>query len=335
MDVNIFGLRIFLNIPYKSIVLLLVLNLLVVITYFLMAKLRQNRIIKFGNFETLKRVEGYQRFSVSPMLLILKMFIITMLFLVATNSIKLNMMKPVSNTDFVMAIDTSSSMLTPDYEPDRLEMAKTVALKWLYNLPESTRVGIVTFSGNATELLEPTTQYNKIKRSIKNISAAETGGTAIGDALITAASMLNYSSKEKAIVLITDGKNNEGSDVNMTIQALENANIVVYSIGIGNNNKTIAFFNKMQSIINASNITQGKNYTYPLPEMDYNTLKIISEYTGGKSFLVENESSLEEAFNKIFLTNERVSLNSDYYILLFISILIIMELIIYAKYGAI
>ena len=335
MELNIFGLRVFMTLPYRSIILLLILDALVIITYFFMIKLRENRIIKFGNFETLKRVEGYERFSISPWLLILKLFIITLLFLVATNSIKLNMVKPVSNTDFILTIDTSSSMLTPDYNPNRLGMAKTVALKWLYNLPESTRVGIVTFSGNATKLLDPTTQYWRIRRSIENISASSTGGTAIGDALITAASLLNYSTKEKAVVLITDGKNNEGSDLNMTIQALENAKIVVYTIGIGNNNRTLSFFKKMQAIINKSNITQGKNYTYTLPEIDTNTLNLIANETGGKSFIVENQSSLEEAFSKIFLTNERVSLDSDYYILLFISFLIILELIIYAKYGAI
>ncbi len=335
MEINFFGLRIFLELPYKSIILLLILEAVVIITYFFMSKLRQDRIIKFGNFETLKRVEGYKRFSVSPLLLVLKIIIITLLFLVATNSIKLNMLRPVSNTDFVLAIDTSSSMLTPDYKPNRLEVAKTVALKWLYNLPESSRIGIVAFSGNTTRLLEPTTNYGKIKRSIRNISASETGGTAIGDALITAASMLNHSDKNKAVVLITDGKNNEGSDVNMTIQTLEHMHIVVYSIGIGNNNKTMAFFEKMQSIINKSNLTKITNYTYTLPEIDINTLETISNYTGGKSFVVGNETSLEEAFKNIFLKNERVSLDSDYYVLLFISILIILELAIYAKYGAI
>ncbi len=335
MEINFFGLRIFLELPYKSIILLLILEAVVIITYFFMSKLRQDRIIKFGNFETLKRVEGYKRFSVSPLLLVLKIIIITLLFLVATNSIKLNMLRPVSNTDFVLAIDTSSSMLTPDYKPNRLEVAKTVALKWLYNLPESSRIGIVAFSGNTTRLLEPTTNYGKIKRSIRNISASETGGTAIGDALITAASMLNHSDKNKAVVLITDGKNNEGSDVNMTIQTLEHKHIVVYSIGIGNNNKTMAFFEKMQSIINKSNLTKITNYTYTLPEIDINTLETISNYTGGKSFVVGNETSLEEAFKNIFLKNERVSLDSDYYVLLFISILIILELAIYAKYGAI
>ncbi len=346
MEINIFGLRVFLELPYRSFFLLLILNALVIITYFFMLKLREDRIIKFGNFETLKRVEGYKRFSLSPVLLILKVFIITLLFLVATNSIKLNLLKPVSNTDFVLAMDTSSSMLTPDYQPNRLETAKRIAMKWLYNLPESTRVGIVVFSGNATKVLEPTTNYRRIKNAINNISASETGGTAIGTALLTSASMLNFSNKQKAIVLITDGKNNEGVDVNNTVGTIARMNIVVYTIGIGNNNRTREFFTKMQSLINKTinetNISFGTNYnmsniqvTYSIPEIDTKTLEYIANNTGGVSFIVENETSLEEAFSNIFLENERVSLDSDYYILLFISILIILELIIFAKYGAI
>ncbi len=334
MELALFGLRIFLDMPSRSIIILLLLDALVVVSYFFMIRIREKRVIKFGNFETLKRIEGAKRFSISPALLIFKIVIITLLFLVATNSIKLNIMKKVSNTDFVLGIDTSASMLTPDYDPDRLGMAKKIALKWLKSLPDSTRVGVVTFADNVTRVLEPTMNFAMLKRAVNNINSSSAGGgTSLGKALLTAASMVKDSPKQKAVVIITDGRNNEGIELNSTLNKLNDDKISVYSIGIGNNNKTIEFYNKMKRVLLKSNLTA--NTTYEIPEVDAYTLQLLANKTRGKFFIVRNESSLENAFSHIFLNNEMIRLDSDYYILLFLAFIMVAELLMFAKYGAI
>ncbi len=335
MELNIFGLRIFVTVPYRSLALLILLNILVIISYIFMMKIRQKRVIKFGNFETLKRIEGADRFSMSPWLLVFEMLIITLLFLTATNSIKMNLTKPVSNTDFVIAIDTSPSMLTPDYTPkNRLEMAKKVALEWTNQLPESTRVGIVTFSSNATEVLEPTSNYWQVKKALQNISKTELGGgTALGTALIKASSMLKHSTKQRVIVLITDGQNNEGTNLSSIITALNNQKIEVYAIGIGSNNKTEEFYKKMQSLLKKANLTE--NSTYEMPKLDSGTLEEIANKTGGEFFIIKNQTAMNNAFSNIFLSKQHINLDSDYYILLFLAFLMIIELLMFAKYGAI
>ncbi len=342
MNINLFGLRIFVNVPHRSLALLIILNALVIVSYYFMMKIRQQRVIKFGNFETLKRIEGADRFSMSPWLLIFEMIIITLLFLVATNSIKMNITKPVSNTDFVLAIDTSPSMLTPDYNPNRLEMAKRISLSWLDQLPESTRVGIVTFSNNATRVLDPTSNYWSVKRALENISKTELGGgTSLGDALLKSASMLKYSNKQRVVVLITDGQNNENENLSSVINALNSKKIMVYSIGIGNNKKTKELYEKfqkrMKEFMKSSNISmnQTSDTLANLQELNTTNLELISNKTGGQLFVVRNETDMNLAFSNIFLSNQRINLDSDYYILLFLAFLMIVELLMFAKYGAI
>ena len=342
MNLNIFGLRIFVGVPYRGLALLILLNVLVVVSYFFMMKIRQQRVIKFGNFETLKRIEGTDRFSMSPWLLIFEMVIITLLFLVATNSIKMNITKPVSNTDFVIAIDTSPSMLTPDYTPNRLGMAKRISISWLNQLPESTRVGVVTFSNNATRVLEPTSNYWSVKKSVENISKTKLGGgTALGNALLKASSMLKYSSKQRVIVLITDGQNNENENLSSVINALNTQKIMVYSIGIGDNKKTKELYEKfqkkMKEFMKLSNISinQTDDTMANLQALNATNLELISNKTGGKTFVVRNETGMDLAFSNIFLSNQRINLDSDYYILLFLAFLMIIELLMFAKYGAI
>ena len=341
MEINLFGLRIFLNVPYRSLGILIILNVMVIIGYFYMMKLRQQRVIKFGNFETLKRIEGAERFSLSYWLLISEMIIITLLFLVATNSITMNLTKPVSNTDFVIALDTSPSMFTPGYGPsdndNRLTMTKNIALKWLNGLPESTRVGILIFSGDVTKITEPTTSYRTLKRAIENIEGnnTEIGGTAIGTALMNAATMLNYSSKRRAIVLITDGNNNEGVNLSSVINALNAEKINVYTVGIDNNNQSLKFYEHLQELVEKSNLTGVNNESYTIPKMNVETLSKISNMTGGKLFIVKNNTAMDTAFSNIFLSNQRIQLDSDYYILLFLAVLMIIELLMFAKYGAI
>ncbi|HDD46268.1 MAG TPA: VWA domain-containing protein [Candidatus Aenigmarchaeota archaeon] len=328
----------FIEVPYRSIYLLLILVTLTIFAYLIMVRMRKKRIIKLGNFETLKRVEGYKRFSLSPILLLIKIITITLIFLVATNSIQINVMKPVANTDFVLAIDASSSMLTPDYTPNRLEVAKGLAIKWLSRLPEATKIGVVKFAGHAYQVIEPTTNFDKIKESIKNINAINDAGTAIGDALILGTSMLKSSKKEKMIILITDGKNNEGTNITRALDEVTDKGVIVYSVGIGNNEKTKEFFEELQKSLNESKIIKSlgldiKNYT--MPEMDFETLQMIANMTNGRAFHVTNETLLESALQQIIVKNERIPLDSEYYILLFIAILIILELVLFSKFGAI
>jgi len=338
MELSIFGLKIIIYLPYKSLGMLFFLIGLTIASYILMVRLRRKRVARFGNFRTLKKVHGYRMLIPHPALLITKIIVITLLFLVATESIQINMMRPVANTDFVIAIDASQTMLMPDYTPNRLEKAKEVAIKWLDYLPDTTKIGIIKFSDKAVPVTPLTNNFGEIRNGIMNIKVdLNSSGTAIGDALLLGSSMLAHSQKQKMLILITDGKNNVGENITKAIDELKKNGVIVYTIGVGNNELTEEFFKQLEDIIKQSKYISGYvgNTTIQYPELDMDALKEISKETGGKAFEVTNETVFNEALKQIIIRNERIPLNSDYYILIFISILLITELLVFAKFGAI
>ncbi len=333
MELSLGALKVYIEMPYRSLWMLFLLIALTIAAYFLMVKLRKKRVTKFANYSTLKRVHGYKVWFPHPGILILKIIVVTLLFLVATQSIQLSMVKPVANTDFVIAIDTSQSMLMPDYKPNRLAVAKEVALKWLSKLPATTKIGVIQFSGKAIPLVPLTTNTFEVENAIRSMKVdLNSSGTAIGDALELGTSMLSNTNKQRFIILITDGKSNTGINVSKAIKDCKRSHVIVYTIGIGETNETELLFRELKKVaqrmgLNASSLS--------FPVLDEDELRTISTETGGKFFLVTNKNLFDEAFKDIIIRNERIPLNSDYYILMFISFLLIVELLAYAKLGAI
>ncbi len=89
---------------------------------------------------------------------------------------------PVQSVDVVLALDTSVSMTADDVAPSRLEAARGAAARFVEQLPEDARVGVVAFSGGASLALAPTADRDQVLRAL----AGATGpgqGTAIGDAV--------------------------------------------------------------------------------------------------------------------------------------------------------
>ncbi len=334
MIIDLFGLKVSLSVPYESIWVLLLLVVLVIVSYMAMVRIRKKRVMKLGNFYTLRKVQGFKVTVPHPYLLLAKIIIVTVLFLVATDSIQLNIVKPVTNTDFVLAVDASQTMLMPDYEPNRLEEAKMASIKWLQKLPAVSKIGVLRFSSIASPVVYPTTNFNKVVRGIKSIKVdLNSSGTSIGDAIVLADSMLANSPRRKAVIIITDGRNNAGINITTAVRKALMDGLTIYAIGVGNNEKTSEFFSQFQSLIRQT----GYNVTLSsieMPDLDMKTLEDISSSTGGKAFKVTNEQEFENAFRSIVTKNEAISLNSVYYILLFIVALELVEMLIFAKFGA-
>lgn len=334
MEFDLLGLRVFIEIPYGGLLVLALLLIGLSIAYWFMMNLRKKRVIKFGNFETLRRVEGYKRFSISPIIFVIRALVVIMLFLVATESIQVNMLKPVANANVIIAMDVSSTMLMPDYEPNRLEAAKESSLALLSDLPEATKVGIVSFSSQAQLVLKPTNDVFRAQDAIRNIQATPEAGTALSDALKLSASTLNQTRpiKESIVIVLTDGKNNVGSNLTDSVDELKRDKVRVYAVGIGNNNKTLEMYEQMLSAVNE---TSQEYSLFQFPKLDADSLEYLAKVTGGKFLKISDSKSLEQGLFDISTKNERIALNSEYYILLFITVFMILELVLFSKYGAI
>jgi Ca-activated chloride channel homolog len=140
---------------------------------------------------------------------------------------------PVRGGAVVLCVDTSGSMRATDVAPTRADAAAAAVRAFVDSVPDGTRLGIVAFAAGAGVVAPLTDDKDAVRDAIARIPPPN-GGTAIGDALATAARELPKSGR-RAIVLITDGVNNLGVDPLMTAQQIGANGIEIDTIGIGTN----------------------------------------------------------------------------------------------------
>ena len=286
---------------------------MVIIIYLLSRYSAKKRAIRFGNFEILERVAGRRILSFSMIPTLLRILALSLVIIAISDPV-LIYSKPSLNSDYVIALDTSSSMLTPDFKPNRLEAAKEAALDFIAELkPE--RVGIVTFSGKAYVKSELSSDHLQLEKIIKAISIEPPAGTAIGDALISAASLMQNSPRNRTIILITDGRNNVGIPLNQTLETLKKNGIRVFAIGIGSKEALNYTIPQAQEL----NATVAE-----FPLLDEESLKFIANQTKGMYFRAENRSVLTDAF-RASLSYEEVRMGLSLYLLLAACLVLLVE----------
>lgn len=136
--------------------------------------------------------------------------------------------------EIIICLDVSNSMLAQDYSPDRLSRAK-LAISRIVDRLQDDRIGLIVFAGTSFVQLPVTTDYVSAKMFLSSIStdSVPVQGTAIGDAVLTAAKSFSaQSEKSRAIIVITDGENHEDDPVEAARQAAS-MGIKVYTIGVG------------------------------------------------------------------------------------------------------
>ncbi|MBD64093.1 MAG: aerotolerance regulator BatA [Halobacteriovoraceae bacterium] len=196
--------------------------------------------------------------------------------------------------DVFLVVDVSRSMLADDLRPNRLEVAKQ-KLRDFASLRPTDRLGVIIFSERVYTMLPLTTDPHLIDQVLSDIRIGFLGsGTNIGDALALAVGRAqNSDTKNKVIVLLTDGVNNVG---NLTpMQAAEMAkdfNIKVYTIGLGTHKNA-------RLPIGKDSFGQQQYQAIPGGSIDLKTLQDISDLTGGKSYLAETEGNLSEILEEI------------------------------------
>jgi len=195
--------------------------------------------------------------------------------------------------DIMMVMDLSSSMLSKDFDPDRLEVSKKVAREFVEKRIHD-RIGLVVFSGEAFTQCPLTTDHNIV---IDFLNGLQVGilqdGTAIGMGLATAVNRLKDSeSKSKIIILLTDGVNNAGYiNPNTAAEIAKEYNVKVYTIAIGSIGQALSPVNRMSN----------GEYMFAMAsvEIDTELLQRISEMTDGKYFRAIDRASLEKIYAEI------------------------------------
>lgn len=287
-----------------------------------MKYLRSRRATFFGNLKTLERTHGFRVFHVSVLILIIKIIMILLLYMVATNSIMIRNHQPITDTDYLLLIDDSSSMAKSDFPPNRLSSAKSISKRWLTVLPNSTAVGLVAFSNEVDKASIPSFDKTSLRDSIDSLQIDYAkSGTDLDYAISYSLNLFNNSKRKKTILLFTDGTETVRNE---TIQKANEANARIVSFGIGNN----------KEINLHTDIPEEFRDTFSTLEFNFSLLEDLSDRTGGEAYQVSNKEELEQSFNKATIEEVEVRLNSAYYITLLIAIISILELLVYAKLGA-
>lgn len=212
--------------------------------------------------------------------------------------------------DIVIAMDISQSMQIEDFQPNRLEAAKQVALDFIDGRLQD-RIGLVVFSGDAFSLAPLTTDYDLLRTYVKgiNFEMIENRGTAIGSAIAVVTNRMRESNtKSKVCILLSDGDNTAGNIDPITAAELAAAyGIKIYTIVVGREGL----------------VPYGKDF-FGRPNMientvDETTMRKIADIGGGQFFRATDNQALASVFStidrfeKAEIKETRYKDTSDYY----------------------
>lgn len=145
--------------------------------------------------------------------------------------------------DLCVALDLSNSMYAQDIAPSRLERAKSELDEALRVLPLG-RVCAVVFAGTA-DVYPLTSDRDAIRFFLRDLSPADmpVGGTALAAALDGASKALSVSEgtlgqtpSPRAVLLITDGEDTVGGDLEGALARAKEANVRIFALGVGGQN---------------------------------------------------------------------------------------------------
>jgi Ca-activated chloride channel homolog len=269
---------------------LLSLPLLVVMHYFVL-KRAKGRVLQFANFIAMSRVATPQMQPRNILQLTIRLATLSFIVL-AVSGMSINYTGFGANSDYVLAIDVSSSMLATDMEPSRLEAAKNAAIDFVSSVPEKTEIGLVAFSGTAFVEQKLTEDKEEIVEKISRMDTAIIGGTDLGEAIITSSNLLLSGDRSKTIILLTDGRSNVGVGTARAVDYVNSNNIQVFTIGIG-------------TLEGGS--PQGINVSLKLDE---ELLQKIAELTEAEYIFAKSQEEISDAYKKIItLTKKKISIN--------------------------
>ena len=198
----------------------------------------------------------------------------------------------VEGIDIMLTMDISTSMLAMDFEPNRVEAAKEVAMRFIANRPND-NIGLVVFAGESFTACPLTQDHATL---VNRLSQMKPGiiedQTAIGSGLATAISRLKDSkTKSKVVILLTDGANNTGNiSPSMAAELAKTLGISVYTIGVGSGSGAAPY--PIETPVG----TVVRNMPVDLDEP---TMRQIAEISGGEYFRATDNQSLAKIYKEI------------------------------------
>ena len=264
-------------------------------------------IFKFINIESFEAVVRYSNIDLIPskiksrgklknnILVFLNIFIFLLIILGLARPRLSNIISDskVDIVDIMLVLDMSSSMLAEDFKPNRLEASKEVAKSFIRDR-SGDRLGIIIFAGQSFIQCPLTIDSDVLVEFVDKIEVAQEDydGTAIGMAIANATNRLRFSdSKNKLMILLSDGSNNKGEIEPITAAELaQKFNIKIYTIGAGSIGK---------APYPVKDIWGRTSRRMIDVDVDEETLKEISRVTNAKFFRATDNETLLQVYKEI------------------------------------
>lgn len=139
--------------------------------------------------------------------------------------------------DVILALDVSNSMMSEDVKPSRLDRSRNFIFNFIDKL-HNDRLGLIVFAGNAYMQMPLTVDYSAAKMYLRTINPGiiPTQGTNFADAIdLARQGFVKGDNSHKALIIITDGEDNEGGVVEKLAEAVKEG-IRVFAVGVGSEN---------------------------------------------------------------------------------------------------
>jgi Ca-activated chloride channel family protein len=279
-------------------------------------------------------------FSVQLLPWVLRFLVVGLCFIAAarpqSGQKKVEEKKPVS--DLFVALDISSSMVTPDLKPNRITAAKKFLADFLDKV-ENTRVGLTIFARISFTMCPLTTDAQVVKQLLSNVKQApfsiKLDGTAIGDAIVACVGRLGKgdpnaqdkktpsvpsflsalsdkpkevettSIRHQAIILLTDGGDNASHvDPLKAAQIAASRGIKIYTVGMGSLRPVPALFLRPDGSYQYA-IDQRTGQVYMSEPVEMGILKEIARITGAKAYSAQDNRTFQAVLDDIAKLEKR------------------------------
>ncbi|MEU4671473.1 VWA domain-containing protein [Amycolatopsis sp. NPDC023774] len=271
--------------------LLLILVAAVAVAYVLAQRARRKRVMRFANLELLDKVapktQGWIR-HLPAVLIVFSLLVLTVALAGPTAEQKV----PRNRATVVLVIDVSLSMEATDVAPNRLKAAQDAAKQFAENMTPGVNLGLISFAGTATVLVNPTTDRAGVVKAIDNLKLAQS--TATGEGIFAAMQSIESFSAvvggadgppPARIVLMSDGKQTVPEDLYAprgaytAAQAAKQAQMPISSISFGTTHGSVDIEGKPQDV-----------------RVDDDSLKEIARLSGGDFYKAASADELKKVY---------------------------------------
>jgi Ca-activated chloride channel family protein len=262
--------------------------------YVLAQRARRKRTMRFANLDLLDKVapksQGWIR-HLAPVLIVLSLLLLTVALAGPTAEQKV----PRNRATVMLVIDVSLSMEATDVLPTRLQAAQEAATSFARNMTPGINLGLISFAGTATVLVNPTTDRNGVIKAIENLKLAQS--TATGEGIFAALqSIESFSSlvggadgpPPARIVLMSDGKQTVPEDLYAArggytaAQAAKQAGVPISSISFGTTHGSVDIDGKPQPV-----------------SVDDESLREIARLSGGDFYKAASAEELKKVYGDL------------------------------------